>query len=159
MVTHTTALAGHIPVIGNTYPADREVFVATAGVREEFTITAFDVYGNQRLSGGEQFVIQIGFFDEGQYVDNDDGTYTGSYTQTLSGVYGLSIFVNQQLVANSVPPGIYDVNLQVRSFSLSQGKPCSESLLRLRASAKDAPLRPFLTGSCLLCTHACVCAG
>jgi hypothetical protein len=139
VVTHTTALAGHIPVIGNTYPADREVFVATAGVREEFTITAFDVYGNQRLSGGEQFVIQIGFFEEGQY--------------------GLSIFVNQQLVANSVPPGIYDVNLQVRSFSLSQGKPCSESLLRLRASAKDAPLRPFLTGSCLLCTHACVCAG
>jgi hypothetical protein len=112
VVTHPYDLAGNLPVIGNTYADDRNVFVATAGVEGRFTITAYDMYGNQRLSGGEQFVIQMGFFDEGTYIDNNDGTYTGIYMQTLSGVYGLSIFVNQQLVSSSVPDSIYDTDRQ-----------------------------------------------
>eukprot|EP00854_Cymbomonas_tetramitiformis_P000561 gene561-957_t len=97
-------------------PPDKLYAVATAGTEQNFLITAYDAFGNQLSAGGEQFLVQVGLFDEGQVLDNGDGSYDASYLMYVAGDYNLQIYVNQLLVVNDITGRIYDI--QTSSFPL-----------------------------------------
>ena len=76
------------------------VLIAYAGVQTVFSIEAHDVYGNRIRVGGESFIITLGLLEEGQYVDNNDGTYQGVYTLESSGMFDLRIRNDKEIISN-----------------------------------------------------------
>ncbi len=59
-----------------------------AGAATDIAIHACDLHGNEIQHGGQQFVVQIDGVNDSttaEFTDNDDGTYTVSYTPTRVG--------------------------------------------------------------------------
>ncbi|KAK9904172.1 hypothetical protein WJX75_005923 [Coccomyxa subellipsoidea] len=79
---------------------------AHAGSPATFTILAKDELRNRRLCGGDVFAVHLTGPNsiEGSVMDNDDGTYTVTYTATLAGQYQLSITMDDGDVADSPYP-------------------------------------------------------
>ena len=86
--------------------------VATAGVASEFKVQAKDTFRNLRMIGGDNIQAQLSSVGTGAVVnpvvtDNDDGTYTGSFTPTTQGLYDLSVYLGSSVKTTQllVEPG------------------------------------------------------
>lgn len=94
---------------------------AQAGKISKFIIQARDSLGNKRLSGGDEFQVQLVLHGQcgnpelsnddivsvtGMVKDNADGTYEVTYQSRVSGVYELSILneITQEHVSDSPYP-------------------------------------------------------
>jgi hypothetical protein len=81
-------------------------FVCT-GIAAEFTIAALDSFMNRRPGGEDISVIMDDLESSsdipraGKVMDNSDGTYTVTYSITVSSTYHLSITFNSVLAAGS----------------------------------------------------------
>ena len=75
----------------------------------ELNVQARDVYGNMQSSGGDPFRISVRclsvacggsgvLLQTASIVDNNDGTYTGSYMSTTAGDYSMEITLRNELV-------------------------------------------------------------
>eukprot|EP01083_Nonionella_stella_P148864 471938_1 len=71
----------------------------TAGIVNTFTIQAIDAASNTITVGGESFTFQLvhqttsSIIFVGSVTDISDGTYTGSYNATTTGVYDLTVYL------------------------------------------------------------------
>lgn len=67
---------------------------------------ARDELRNRRLCGGDVFAVHLTGPNsiEGSVMDNDDGTYTVTYTATLAGQYQLSITMGALENTLQAPP-------------------------------------------------------
>eukprot|EP00899_Mesostigma_viride_P011222 jgi/Mesvir1/200/Mv13549-RA.2 len=67
-----------------------------AGVTAKFSVTARDVFGNVKATGGDVFVLQYKEhgcdWKSGEVVDRGNGIYTMSYTPTVAGPCELRVF-------------------------------------------------------------------
>jgi len=85
--------------------------IATAGVPSQFTIQSRDKNNNNRVSGGDFYVIQgasaTGAAFSGSVADNLDGTYTVVYTPSVQGAYILKHFLGEadKTTSLTVQPG------------------------------------------------------
>jgi len=85
--------------------------IATAGVTSQFTIQSRDKNNNNRVSGGDEYIIQgasaTGAAFSGSVADNMDGTYTVVYTPSVQGAYILKHFLGEsdKTTSLTVQPG------------------------------------------------------
>jgi hypothetical protein len=82
--------------IPNQASAGHSLELSTAGLQSEFTITAKDLYGNLRLTGGDNFKVRLTGVDSTSGLVQDmsstnPGTYRVVYTATKSGTYDISV--------------------------------------------------------------------
>lgn len=68
---------------------------ATAGVVTTFTVTLFDSGNNQRETGGDTLLVEIGAITDIETFDHEDGTYTVQYKiLDASMTFSLSVTIN-----------------------------------------------------------------
>jgi hypothetical protein len=107
-------------VVSCTYPISPRV---CTGIAAEFTIEAVDSFTNRRPGGEDISVIlhdlesSDGNNRAGKVTDNSDGTYTVTYSITVSSTYHLSITFNSVLAAGS--PHKLTVQAQTADVSLT----------------------------------------
>ena len=89
---------------------DPSSLVVRTGIAAEFTISAVDSYLNRRPGGEDISVIMDDLERDddipraGKVTDNSDGTYTVTYSITVSSTYSMSITFNSILAAGSPIP-------------------------------------------------------
>lgn len=69
----------------------------TVGTAATLSVVTYDAYGNRLGSGGASIAAVVAGANERtsvEFVDNDDGTYTGTYTPTVSGVDEIAFHIN-----------------------------------------------------------------
>jgi len=85
--------------------------IATAGVTSQFNIQSRDKNNNNRVSGGDLYIIQgasaTGAAFSGTVSDNMDGSYTVVYTPSVQGAYILKHFLGEadKTTSLTVQPG------------------------------------------------------
>jgi len=113
--------------VANQAGAGHSLELSTAGLQAEFTITAKDLYGNLRGTGGDNFKVRLTGVDSASGLVQDlspaqPGSYRVVYTATKSGTYDISVVfgasgINQspfrmvtqparRHLAKSVPTGV-----------------------------------------------------
>ena len=66
-------------------------------------VQARDEEDNQRLSGGDEFVVELTGPSRvhGTVTDNNDGTYEASYCVLVAGEYSLSLYTGRPHAASA----------------------------------------------------------
>lgn len=87
--------------------------IATAGSPASFTVQVKDIFYNLRKQGGDDIQSQLASVGTGavvnpKIVDNNDGTYSGSFMPTTQGLYDVSVFLGTSVKTSAVlvEPGL-----------------------------------------------------
>ena len=113
-----------------------------AGVPSTFTIFAHSGDGRECSGGGEAFSVFVSgpgnVRIRGDVVDNNDGTYTATYTPPVPGQYALAVYAGKSPIGNG-EPWLFDVSA---ASSLGPSSSTSTSL----PSAELDPAKCYAEG-------------